>query len=526
MADPIEVQLVDDVRQCRACKWFWGDTPPYDPYTAYDFETPFPPELLNRRERPTGPRPWLTARAAGAALVAPSIMRGCRKAPIMTIGINPNLEAFWPDAESATWAYPQFSDSASYAYYHRHRATEQECVDLEILRRNLVPGGKQIVARHPGWVTRVDRCNSHRWAQVTVTYADPPERRERDIFEVDWTPEHRFVFVVPVTRNIDDTRPTLTAGQIIGGEYRAPDAGELRLLESGVGYYERFLPVFDRLRVVRPELADLDLRLAEDVCQHDNVHCPSAGWVRYDVPTDCVVHNCVEDQGHLVAQIVQSRPAVIMLVSRSSSNMFRGVFRRHISVPEGVDASFWRGDVYSMMATMAERRFVLSIAKGPVVFESRLLVVPHFSYAENFVAHSRFSICDWERFCEEHPTDRDLLRERSRIARETYDGRIRPIRFKAKDELVASLSPPAVAALLERHYDPYALMTKVLVDELDAGRLGIDAKAGHLARTAGPCHFCDNERWSFPEKCPYGKTDESPVPAAELHEVIKAILSS
>jgi hypothetical protein len=50
-------------------------------------------------------------------------MDGCRKAPIMTIGINPNLTAFAPGRAGASWCYPDFSDASGgdaatkYAYY-------------------------------------------------------------------------------------------------------------------------------------------------------------------------------------------------------------------------------------------------------------------------------------------------------------------------------------------------------------------------------------------------------------------------
>ena len=36
------------------------------------------------------------------------VMDGCRKAPIMTIGINPNLTAFAPGSTGASWCYPSF----------------------------------------------------------------------------------------------------------------------------------------------------------------------------------------------------------------------------------------------------------------------------------------------------------------------------------------------------------------------------------------------------------------------------------
>lgn len=516
---PHEVELVARVRGCKTCRWFWGTTPPYDPYVAYDFTTPFPPELLVRRPQTTQStrEPWLTARAAGDALVEPSIMRGCRKAPIMTIGINPNLTAFWPTVESTCWAYPKPDSDASYAYYHRHRSIHQESVDPAVLRNGLVPG-TELLAKRSGWITSIQRSSSHRWAQVTVVYEDD---RTREVIEVDWTPDTRFVFVVPTTRSnaLGHTPPTLQPGSVIGGQLRSPSGGDLPLLESTVGYYQRFLPVLEHLRRARPELAALDLRMGEDVCEHDNVHCPSAGWSSFDVPTERVAHNCVEDHAYVVSQIVQTQPAVLVLVSRSSLSMFLGPFRSRIEIPDGFS---WSGDVYQLLRDTVASRIVLRVQEGPVSFTSRILVVPHFSYPDNFVPHARVAQCEWQRLASEHPADVELLDEHRRI-REASEGFV-PIALAGEDdELRPRLSPELWSALIDRHVDPHALVARALLEELDAGSLRVDAQTGHLARTAGPCRFCDNERWQFPEGCAYGKTAEPDWPPGALDAAVQAI---
>lgn len=521
---PHEVELVERVRGCRTCRWFWGTTPPYDPYTAYDFATPFPAELLVRRPQTTQAtrEPWLTARAAGDSLVEPSIMRGCRKAPIMTIGINPNLTAFWPTVESACWAYPKLGSDASYAYYHRHRSIHQENVDPVMLRDNLVPG-TELRAKRSGWITSTQRSSSHRWAQVTVVYEDD---REPEVIEIDWTPETRFVFVVPTTRSqaLDETPPTLQPGQVIGGQLRSPTKGDLPLFESAVGYYQRFLPVLEGLRRSRPELAELDLRMGEDVCEHDNVHCPSAGWSSFDVPTDRVAHNCVGDHAYIVSQVVQTQPAVIVLVSRSSLSMFLEPFRSRIEVPAGIDGFSWSNDVYQLLRDTVANRIVLRVQEGQVSFASRIVIVPHFSYPDNFVLHARVAQCEWLRLANDHPADVQQLRKHRRI-REVSEGFVAIALAGEADELRPMLSPELWSELIKRHVDPYALMTKALLEELDAGNLRVDAQTGHFARTAGPCRFCDNERWQFPEGCGYGKTTEPDWPEGTLESVVQAIRS-
>jgi hypothetical protein len=43
--NPIEIQLVFDVRPCGTCRCFWPEDParqPYGPYPAYDFDTNTP----------------------------------------------------------------------------------------------------------------------------------------------------------------------------------------------------------------------------------------------------------------------------------------------------------------------------------------------------------------------------------------------------------------------------------------------------------------------------------------------------
>ena len=41
------------------------------------------------------PVEWVDAVSAGKKFVEPAILRGCRKAPVMTVGINPNLSAYF-----------------------------------------------------------------------------------------------------------------------------------------------------------------------------------------------------------------------------------------------------------------------------------------------------------------------------------------------------------------------------------------------------------------------------------------------
>jgi len=113
LADPPEIGLVAAVKGCRTCGWFWRGTPPYGPYPAYDWNQQFPCAVLHAQkplpEAEIG-NPWMTADLVGAGFPDPALMRGCRKAPIMTVGINPNMAAWSAGPKSAPVIYPGFKD--------------------------------------------------------------------------------------------------------------------------------------------------------------------------------------------------------------------------------------------------------------------------------------------------------------------------------------------------------------------------------------------------------------------------------
>jgi cytosine/adenosine deaminase-related metal-dependent hydrolase len=117
---PTEVQLAWEVMPCQAmrqvyepggephpCAYFgeWGR------YHSYDYATAGPPD-----------RPGIVAPVvyAGKTALVPEILSGCRKAPIMAVGINPNLPGYWPRSRNAL--NPLFEDFLQYAHYFRYRS--------------------------------------------------------------------------------------------------------------------------------------------------------------------------------------------------------------------------------------------------------------------------------------------------------------------------------------------------------------------------------------------------------------------
>ncbi len=117
---PTEVQLALEVMPCQAmrrvyesaatphpCAYFgeWGS------YHSYDYGTAGPPAAPGIQQ----PAVYVDKTA-----LVPEILSGCRKAPILSVGINPNLPGYWPATRNAV--NPLFDDFLQYAHYFRYRS--------------------------------------------------------------------------------------------------------------------------------------------------------------------------------------------------------------------------------------------------------------------------------------------------------------------------------------------------------------------------------------------------------------------
>jgi len=117
---PTEVELVYEVMPCNAmrvaqepgksphaCSYFrkWGS------YHSYDYvidEAPHEPGIIHK------------IKYVGRAPLVPELLSGCRKAPIVAVGINPNLPGWWSFSRGSL--NPLFDDYKQYAHYFRYRA--------------------------------------------------------------------------------------------------------------------------------------------------------------------------------------------------------------------------------------------------------------------------------------------------------------------------------------------------------------------------------------------------------------------
>jgi cytosine/adenosine deaminase-related metal-dependent hydrolase len=120
---PIEVELALEVMTSQAmrrtydspgvahpCSYFaeWGW------YHSYDYASAGPPG-----------EPTIDAKAvyAGKRNLMPELLSGCRKSPILCVGINPNLPGWTSTGRNAI--HPYFDDVLQYAHYFRYRTRDK-----------------------------------------------------------------------------------------------------------------------------------------------------------------------------------------------------------------------------------------------------------------------------------------------------------------------------------------------------------------------------------------------------------------
>ena len=135
---PTEVELAFELMPCNAQRTTYGPQDPAHPgaahacsyfqkwgtYHSYDYEKDGPPpgrSLVQRRKY------------VGRARLVPEMLSGCRKAPIMAVGINPNVPAFWPATRNAIM--PLFDDTRQYAHYFRYRGVARLAVPMAEYRK-------------------------------------------------------------------------------------------------------------------------------------------------------------------------------------------------------------------------------------------------------------------------------------------------------------------------------------------------------------------------------------------------------
>ena len=549
--DPLEVKLAFQVRACGSCEFFWPRKKaqqPYGPYSAYDVDANAP--YAAAPGPGAGSQRWVTGRTRPPAFPNPEVIDGCRKAPIMTIGINPNLTAFSPGQTGTSWAYPSFSsdngtdEMAKYAWYYRYRTVYQERLSLDFVKRFILPDGRILAPRHGHLVAASRHDDSPAWS-VTVRY---------DGDAVD------TAIALPGTLGdfpymllFDPYPPNnrFAPGDVLAGKLAVPAGIRVEVLRQQQGYYMQFVPVLQQFqRTLRNAgHAAAELRIGEDVAQLDMVACASPHWnPRFlggsEESVATIVDNCVLKHAWAVKQMVQTRPAILYIVSQSSWNMFHAALGAHIKRDPPISAHPADNDFTLLRETTdpahpAYIEFDVTIDGQQYKHRTRLVITPHFSYNTNFLPQLHVSPPDWAKLEQEQP---DCIAAMTSINGITV---IRPPHRYPDDYIILQLSADPVQAaaslailrdfaaawdvLAPGYYDPHALMASVLEQMYASGELvwkNAGNGNGHLARTEGSCHFCVNRHWQLPNECRYGKTQETPPPAGFLERVAAQIVAT
>lgn len=483
---PVEVQLAWEVMTCRAlrntydtdehaCRWF---NEHYGPFPSFDWLKSIPNEQLKEGETRS-----LQAVCKGSRYQLPELMSGCRKAPIMTIGINPNLTAFWPGTEGATWAYPYFDDIGQFAHYFRYRSIYQERFSLDFIRSHVVPGS-EIKAIGSGRLSNAIRSKRDEQLTLELIYNDSFSQ------SLNLNREYEVFF---------DKDQTFEAGAVIAAKIALPQSEATELIQEEVGYYKRFREIFKRFKeMAGATLQHADLRLGEDVCQADMVACASPGWDSWftDEAQKGIVDECVHKRGWLAQQLLQTQPIVVVFAGLSSYNMFHQRFKMQI-IPE-LDPN---GDTFEILEACVKGNYRLKTETPNGIIDARILISPHFSYAENFEAQCRFALDQWLAFKATYPKQVEQL---TPVTIQNFDkSRMLVFIDRKTAPTQEQIGEASWRVLMEHRYDAVELLSQCIHQEYTANRLVFDAERGHLARSAGACQFCDNALYQFPEGCPY-----------------------
>lgn len=557
--DPIEVALVYNVRPCGTCKFFWPDNPndqSYGPYPTYDFLTNFP-----KGNEPKGTPeayPWMKVKTQEQGFPNGEVMDGCRKTPIMTIGINPNMTAFAPGRKGTSWAYPLFSDDdhtnafAKYAYYYRYRNVYQERFDFDVVKKYLLKDSQitatksmtvtedQIIAAKNGKIKSADRPGAGPTFDLVVTYEGGEEvtiTLERD----KGAPRYVLLF------DKEGETSEFKAGDVIAAKLDVPAGQELEVYQELQTYYEQFVPTLNAFSdfLKKKGHKGADLAIGEDVGQLDMVACASPHWKPSflggtEASENLIISNCVSLNAWAMKQLVMTRPAVLFLVGESSYNMFKKFFGNliHRDPPISDRPSDFAFTLFSETVHAkhpAYFQYETKINGRPYSIKTRIIVTPHFSFDQNFVPQIRLSKYREEELEGKYPACFKFLKGGGDI---TYHQPEKDYSYRSfswteakNPSVLKTLENDHAAAWAELkwdYYNPHEQMAAALENLYDDGVLsyhdGNGKEKGYLNRTEGSCQFCVNKHWTFPEGCPYDKNKETPPPPGFLEAVVEEMI--
>jgi hypothetical protein len=452
----------------------------------------------------------------------------------MTIGINPNLTAFAPGQNGAAWAYPNFFTDestngwAKYAWYYRYRSVYQEKLSLDFVKQFILPDG-QIDAMHDGKMVSATRTDSNPSWKISVRYTGYPDDTEITIPGVEGDFPYMLFF---------DTFPpnnTFKAGDIIAGKVAVPEGIQVEVMQAQQTYYMQFVPTLDRFAdYIRKKVnTEVSLKIGEDVAQGDMVACASPHWTEGYLGNQMkeIVNNCVSKNAWSIKQMVQTKPAILYIVSQSTWNMFHNAFGNFVD--PGIISEHPVDQSYTLLreTTQPDKpvyiNFDFDIEGVRYQCKTRLVITPHFSFTTNFFPQYRLSPDDFTTVSAMPGFQEAITPENGFTildADPDHPKYYREIQLQSNTaagsrEKLKQNNPDLYNKLEPYFYDAHAMMASVLEQMYDSGELGYDEKTHNLKRAEGACRFCNNQYWQFPNECRYGKTTLTPPPPGYLEKV-------
>ncbi len=488
-----EVSLVWQVMTCLGmrttydrpnspCHWFNDHYGPYPAYSSCDSDD----TAVIRTDQEQS----LPALSRGKRYNVPEILSGCRKAPIMSIGINPNLTSYQYGINGTTWCYPYFDDIARYATHFRYRTVNQERFDLGFVRAH-IEAGTECLAKAAGEIVGSSVKNDV--LALSVKY------QSGETGTIRLPADYVLLFDTHPSYSGEKANNAFNKGDVIAGKLALPEDEETSVIRESVGYYLRFQKMIDSFKAMGDEaLRNSRVRLGEDASMGDMVSCASPGWDGYfpDTIRQGIVHECVEKRQHFRRQVIQSRPDVIVFSGDAALAMFLDAFPTEVT--PAIDNN---QTTYQRLRQSLDTPYWLDFTDGKTHFRSRMIFSPHFSYPDSFEPGCRLDNHDWMNFEAQFPDDARVIDKEKRT---TYSGILVAVN-PDQEPYAAKLSSGGKSFLSERYIDPIETIAKVLLQEYDQGRLKLDDNGKHLARTDGPCQFCDNGLFKIGQGCRYDK---------------------
>ena len=426
--DPMEIELVFNVRPCGTCEFFWPDNPndqSYGPYPLFDFKENFPKE--NKAIETPKMYEWLQAKTVESGFPNGEVMDGCRKTPIMTIGINPNMTAFAPGTNGASWAYPRFTSDddtdgfAKYAYYYRYRNVYQERYEFDYVKQYLLTNSEitvtkkvtvtqdQIKAAKDGKIVSANRPGAGPTFDLVIQYDGEDNDITITLQRDKGLPRYVLLF--------DDREPTnvFKAGNVIAAKLEVPAGEDVNVYQKLQTYYEQLVPTLNSFSefLKSKGFNDADIKIGEDVGQLDMVGCASPHWKPSFLggsqdSENLIISNCVSKNAWAMKQLIMTRPSVLFLVGESSYNMFKKFFGNLIyrnkplpDRPSDYAFTLFHDTIDSKDPTMF--KYETEIDGTSYNIETRLIVTPHFSFSSNFVPQIRLYSSKREELEQEFP---------------------------------------------------------------------------------------------------------------------------